>query len=112
MTCEALEEVLTIFMYLVSAVHQPVGTIGAEVEDPCFAPWGWREGDLCGPPRSFFTQSAIMVRSHESIAHTHPRPSCRASRNALCPHTLPGLGGAHAYPPAQKEATIINVRLR
>jgi len=60
-TCENLEEVLSVMMYLVSAMHQHVGTIGAEVEDPCFAPWAWREGDVCGPPRSFFTQSAIML---------------------------------------------------
>ena len=69
MTCEALEEVISIFIYLVSAMHQHVGTIGAEVEDPCFAPWAWREGDLCGPPRSFFTQSAIML----STAFEQPR---------------------------------------
>ena len=86
MTCEALEEVLTIFMYLVSAMHQHVGTIGAEVEDPCFAPWGWREGDLCGPPRSFFTQSAIMVRSHESIARPTPDPP-RGHRAMPSAHT-------------------------
>lgn len=69
LTCENLEEVVSMFMYLVSAMHQHVGTIGAEVDDPCFAPWAWREGELCSPPRAFFTQAAIML----STAFEQPR---------------------------------------
>jgi len=69
MTCESVEEVVSMFMYLVSAMHQHVGTIGAEVKDPCFAPWAWREGELCGPPRTFYTHAAIML----STAFEQPR---------------------------------------
>merc|ERR1712139_445291 len=61
LTCEVLEEVLSTFMFYVSAMHNHVGTIAAEVEDPCFAPWAWREGELCGPPRTFFTQAIVMT---------------------------------------------------
>ena len=61
LTCEVLEEVLSTFMFYVSAMHNHVGTIAAEVEDPCFAPWAWREGELCGPPRTSFTQAIVMT---------------------------------------------------
>jgi len=61
LTCAALEEVVATFVWYVSAMHNHVGTIAAEVEDPCFAPWAWREGELCGPPRSFFIQAITMM---------------------------------------------------
>merc|ERR1719487_2751572 len=59
--CEALETVLATLIYLVSAGHRHVGTIAAEVEDPCFAPWAWREGELCGTPRTAYMQGLIMA---------------------------------------------------
>jgi len=60
LTCHGLLNVLATAFYLVSAIHRHVGTIAAEVEDPCFAPWAWREGDLCGPPRTFTVHAEIM----------------------------------------------------
>ena len=48
-------------MFKVSAVHNHVGTIGAETEDPCFQPWAWREGQLCGTPRTFYTQAVTIA---------------------------------------------------
>lgn len=50
-SCDALADILATFMYLVSAGHRHVGTIAAELEDPCWAPWSWRDGDFCGLPR-------------------------------------------------------------
>ena len=65
-SCEDLRDVLSTFMYLVSAGHRMVGTIGAELEDPCHAPWGFREGEVCGTPRTFYTQALTMaLTSHE-----------------------------------------------
>lgn len=61
LSCSVLEDVLTTFMYYVSAGHRHVGTIASEVEDPCFAPWAWREGELCGTPRTSFLQGLIMA---------------------------------------------------
>jgi hypothetical protein len=61
LTCAILEDVLTTFMYYVSAGHRHVGTIASEVEDPCFAPWAWREGELCGTPRTALMQGLIMA---------------------------------------------------
>lgn len=61
LTCESLEEVISTFIFYVSAMHNHVGTIAAEVEDPCFAPWAWREGELCGAPRTFFAQAVTMT---------------------------------------------------
>merc|ERR1711907_788811 len=60
-TCTNLEHILATFIYYVPAGHNHVGTIGAEIEDPCFMPWAWREGELCGMPRTGFTQSMIMA---------------------------------------------------
>jgi hypothetical protein len=61
LTCTMLEDVLSTFMYYVSAGHRHVGTIASEVEDPCFAPWAWREGELCGTPRTAIMQGLIMA---------------------------------------------------
>lgn len=61
LSCAVLEDVLATFMYYVSAGHRHVGTIASEVADPCFAPWAWREGELCGTPRTAFMQGLIMA---------------------------------------------------
>lgn len=61
LSCSSLEDVLSTFMYYVSAGHRHVGTIASEVSDPCFAPWAWREGELCGTPRTMFMQGLIMA---------------------------------------------------
>jgi hypothetical protein len=60
LSCEVLEDILATFMYLVSAGHNLVGSIAGEQEDPCFAPSAWVEGDLCGLPRTGYTQSLII----------------------------------------------------
>lgn len=60
LNCDNLVEVLASTMYRVSAVHNHVGSIGAELRDPCFMPWSWREGELCGMPRTFYTQALTM----------------------------------------------------
>jgi len=60
-TCANLVDILSTFIYYVSAGHNHVGTIGAEIEDPCFMPWAWREGELCGTPRTGYTQSITMA---------------------------------------------------
>jgi len=60
LSCTNLLNLLSTFFYLSSATHRHVGTIAGEVEDPCFAPWAWRPGDLCGPPRTFMSQAEIM----------------------------------------------------
>merc|ERR1711959_327717 len=67
--CAPLVDVLSTFVYLVSAGHRHVGTIAAELEDPCFAPWSWREGELCGMPRTSYTQMLTMALT----AHEQPR---------------------------------------
>jgi len=61
LTCETLEDVLATLMYHVSASHRHTGTIAAETEDPCWAPTAWREGYLCGLPRTAFVASTIMA---------------------------------------------------
>ena len=33
---------------------------GGDCNDPCHSPWAWREGELCGPPRTTFTMRFIM----------------------------------------------------
>jgi len=60
-TCASLVDILSTFIYYVSAGHNHVGTIGAEIEDPCFMPWAWREGELCGTPRTGYTQAITMA---------------------------------------------------
>ena len=54
---------MTTFMYLVSGAHNHVGSVAAELEDPCFCPWTWREDEYpaCGTPRNFFTQAITMA---------------------------------------------------
>ena len=56
-------DVFSTFMYLVSGGHNHVGSVAAELEDPCHQPWAWREHDYpaCGTPRTFFTQAVIMA---------------------------------------------------
>jgi len=48
-------------MYHVSGYHRHVGSIASEAADPCFAPMAWREGELCGPPRTAIMQGLIMA---------------------------------------------------
>jgi len=62
-TCENLIDVMATFMYLVSGAHNHVGSVAAELEDPCFCPWAWRETEYppCGTPRNFFTQAITMA---------------------------------------------------
>lgn len=55
-TCEHIEDLLSTFIYLVTGAHTHVGSMVAEVEDPCHMPWSWKEGDLCGTPRTAFVQ--------------------------------------------------------
>lgn len=65
-SCDELKPIIASFMYFVSAGHRFVGTIAAELEDPCFAPWAWREDELCGTPRTTYTQILTMaLTSHE-----------------------------------------------
>ena len=74
-----LKRVLAIFAFAVSGFHNHVGTIAPETADPCFAPWAWREGDLCGPPRTFYTHALLMMstsieqpRVTEDYTHLFP----------------------------------------
>ena len=62
-TCDSLIDVMSTFMYLVSGAHNHVGSVAAELEDPCFCPWTWRETEYppCGTPRNFFTQAITMA---------------------------------------------------
>lgn len=60
MTCAALVDVLATFAYDVSAGHRHAGTVAGEVEDPCFAPWAWRKGELCGTPRQTLATASLM----------------------------------------------------
>jgi len=61
LTCAALEELLSTVVYLVTAGHTHVGALAGEVEDPCFAPWSWREGEQCGTPRTALTQALTFA---------------------------------------------------
>ena len=63
MTCANLIDVMATFMYLVTGAHNHVGSVAAELEDPCFCPWTWREKDYpaCGTPRNFFTEAITMA---------------------------------------------------
>merc|ERR1719253_1015023 len=49
------------FIFGVTVAHRHTGTIGAEQEDPCFAPWAFKSEDLCGLPRTFHTQAVTMA---------------------------------------------------
>ena len=60
LTCATLADVLATFWYDVSANHRHAGTVAGEVEDPCFAPWAWREGELCGTPRQTLATASLM----------------------------------------------------
>lgn len=89
-TCDELKSVLSTFMYLVSAGHRYVGTIAAELEDPCFAPWAWRDDELCGTPRTTYTQILTMaLTSHEQprimedYTHMFDKPASKSLWNAF-----------------------------
>jgi hypothetical protein len=51
-----LVEVVATILYMLTAGHHHVGAIGAEVEDPCYAPWSFREHAHCGLPRTSLVQ--------------------------------------------------------
>eukprot|EP01063_Lacrimia_lanifica_P037456 TRINITY_DN76_c0_g1_i3.p1 TRINITY_DN76_c0_g1~~TRINITY_DN76_c0_g1_i3.p1 ORF type:complete len:1515 (+),score=784.46 TRINITY_DN76_c0_g1_i3:58-4602(+) len=67
LTCETLEDVLSIFIYQSTAGHVHHGSLGAEIVDPCHAPWavvkGKRtdDGKSCGAPRTFFMQLVTFM---------------------------------------------------
>lgn len=61
LSCEAMEELLATAIYLISAGHTHTGALASEVEDPCFAPWAWREGEQCGTPRTSLTQALTFA---------------------------------------------------
>jgi len=61
LSCVAMEEILATTIYLISAGHTHTGALASEVEDPCFAPWAWREGEQCGTPRAFLTQALTFA---------------------------------------------------
>ena len=59
--CTTLIAYLTQIFFASSAMHRHVGNVGAEAMDPCFAPWGWREGELCGTPETTASTVALMT---------------------------------------------------
>jgi hypothetical protein len=60
LTCDSLADVLASFVFDVTAGHRHVGSVAAETEDPCFAPWAWRTGELCGTPRQSHALASLM----------------------------------------------------
>jgi hypothetical protein len=60
LTCGSLADVIATFSFDVSAGHRHVGSVAAETEDPCFAPWAWRTGELCGTPRQSHALASLM----------------------------------------------------
>lgn len=60
-SCEQLEETLVTLLFAVSAMHSYVGSLGQDWVDPCFAPWAWREGELCGTPRTDFAKATLVA---------------------------------------------------
>ena len=67
LSCASLAEVLASLLFDVSAQHQHVGSIGSEIRDPCFAPPSWREGELCGPPRTSFVTVLIIALTQDEV---------------------------------------------
>ena len=59
--CDVLVEVVATILYMLTAGHHHVGAIGAEVEDPCYAPWSFREHAHCGLPRTSLVQLITMA---------------------------------------------------
>lgn len=60
LTCASLADVVATFAFDVTAGHRHVGSVAAETEDPCFAPWAWRTGELCGTPRQSHALASLM----------------------------------------------------
>lgn len=71
--CDSLVEILATVLFAVTAQHNHVGTLGAEVEDPCFTPMSWLVVDedaamngtttaagLCPPPRNAVYQAILF----------------------------------------------------
>ena len=69
LSCGSLADVIATFAHHVSALHGHVGQVAGEVEDPCFAPFAWREGELCGTPRQSLARASIMA----ATGSTNPR---------------------------------------
>jgi len=61
LTCDLLIKALSSVYWSVSGLHNYLGTVGSEVADPCFAPFAWREGELCAPPRNAFSQALTLA---------------------------------------------------
>jgi len=61
LTCNSITTMMINSMTMVSAIHRHVGNVAAEVMDPCFAPWTFREGEMCGMPSTAGTTAMIMV---------------------------------------------------
>ena len=82
----SLADVIATFAHHVSALHGHVGQVAGEVEDPCFAPFAWREGELCGTPRQSLARASIMAATGHAnprcAAPAHPRASCALPRPA------------------------------
>lgn len=60
-TCQQLEELLATLFFAVSAMHSYVGSMGQNWHDPCHSPWAWREGELCGTPRTDFAKATLAA---------------------------------------------------
>lgn len=85
LNCANLEAVLATAMYHSSAGHHHVGKVAAEIEDPCFMPWAWREGELCGTPRTNLVQQIIMASTGQDQPtilqdYTHMFPDAEDKR--------------------------------
>lgn len=60
LTCGHLISLLSQFFVSVSAMHRYVGNVASEAMDPCWGPWAWREGELCGTPMGTGGTQSIM----------------------------------------------------
>ena len=60
LTCPHLISMLSQFFVSVSGMHRYVGNVAAEAMDPCWGPWTWREGELCGTPMGTGNTQSIM----------------------------------------------------
>lgn len=60
LTCASLTSMLTHLFVSVSVIHRYVGNVASEAMDPCWGPWTWRPGELCGTPLNTATTVAIM----------------------------------------------------
>jgi len=61
LTCKKLIDIMTGNFWDVSGYHNVVGTLGSENADPCFAPWTFDEGAMCGKPKPGFVQQITFM---------------------------------------------------